>query len=503
MTVIKYLEETANQFPNKIAIIDEFGEITFSNLRSSAMKLARVISKEVMGQRSCPVLIYLPKGIQSIVAFLGTAYSGNIYTPTDVKFPIKKVKSVLEELEPQVIITSRAGMDKLVENDVNARYIVIDEVDRQIELDNEEFEISNQIIDMDPVYVFFTSGSTGRPKGVTITHQSICDYIDWAADKFKVMEHEIIGNQAPFYFDNSILDIYLCLKTGATLHVIPEKLFSFPVRLMEYVNEKKMSFLFWVPSVLCRIANDKILDIVELNGVKKVLFCGEVMPNKQLNYWREKMKDVMFVNLYGPTEITDVCTYYIVNRMFLDDAPLPIGYPCENTDVFLLDKYDKKVSTPGIQGEICVRGRSLSVGYLNAEEITKKKFCQNPLNTKYPEKIYRTGDIGHYNTDGELMFDGRKDYQIKHMGHRIELGEIESSVIGLEGIEQAVSLYNDNKKQIVLVYIGYLSKGDIQKKLATRLPKYMIPTQYIGIDSFPHNQNGKIDRIKLKETYIN
>jgi non-ribosomal peptide synthetase component F len=250
------------------------------------------------------------------------------------------------------------------------------------------------------------------------------------------------------------------------------------------------------------VANKDFLNNIELPHLKKVLFCGEVMPNKQLNYWRSHVPHALYANLYGPTEITDVCTYYIIDREFTDDEPLPLGYPCENTDILILDEKDNLVTEQDVQGELCVRGTSLSHGYWNNPEKTKEVFCQNPLNPHYPERIYRTGDLAHYNERGEIMFDGRKDFQIKHMGNRIELGEIETAASVLQGVETVSSDYDTDKKEIVLFYLGDASDKEIRILLLKHLPKYMVPTRYIKLDKFPYNDNGKIDRKSLKNQYI-
>ena len=192
-------------------------------------------------------------------------------------------------------------------------------------------------IDTDPVYSIFTSGSTGIPKGVVVSHRGVIDYIDWAIETFHIDSTSVIGNQAPFYFDNSTLDIYLMYATGATLNIIPDTFFAFPAKLVEYLDEKKITFVFWVPFVLVNMANFKILDSRKPQYLRDVFFAGEVMPNKHLNYWRRNMPECRYVNLYGPTEITVDCTYYTVEREFNDDEPLPIGFPCKNSDVLILN----------------------------------------------------------------------------------------------------------------------------------------------------------------------
>lgn len=499
MIVLHYLERTATKFPDKPAVSDENGQYTFSELRKISLSIAAKIQEILKGKRSQPILVYLPKGKECIAAFMGIVYSGNIYTPTDVRFPFPKVQGIIDVLNPVLYISDKKNMQILQSNGVTSERILVYEDIESVDFNVKE--ILSKTIDTDPVYVFFTSGSTGKPKGVIISHKSIIDYIDWATERFVISEQEIMGNQAPLYFDNSILDVYLCLKTGAQMHIIPENLFAFPARLIQYIEEMKINFIFWVPSALCNIANKDAINKIELTYLKKILFCGEVMPNKQLNYWRLHVPHALYANLYGPTEITDACAYYIIDREFTDDEPLPLGFPCENTDIFLLDENNNLVAKRDIQGEICVRGTSLSHGYWNNLQKTEEVFCQNPLNQHYPEKIYRTGDLAHYNSRGEIMFDGRKDFQIKHLGYRIELGEIETAAASLDGIKTVSADYDSMKQEIIMFFSGDFEEKSLRMALMKSLPKYMVPSCYIQLDEFPYNDNGKIDRIKLREMH--
>ena len=222
------------------------------------------------------------------------------------------------------------------------------------------------------------------------------------------------------------------------------------------------------------------------------------MPNKILNIWRKYIPNAIYANLYGPTEITDACTYYLVNREFADEEPLPIGLPMKNTDVLILNERNQLVDNEEI-GELYVRGTSLSLGYYNNYEKTREVFVQNPLNTKYPEIIYRTGDLARYNEKGEILYVSRKDFQIKHMGHRIELGEIETAVSSIDGIAMNCCLYDEKRSKIVLVTEGVLELQEINEKIKDLIPEYMLPDRLIQVEKMPVNANGKIDRAKLKE----
>lgn len=500
-TVLKYLEETAQKYPDKDAIVDKNEKISFKEFRKRAILIGKTIQLKI-NRIHKPILVYLPKSIDSIVSFMGVLYSGNFYTPTDVNFPFDKVKGIINCLEPSLFITNREYSTKLIKNGIcEEKLLILEDVEADVE--KTELLFLNDIVDTDVVYVLFTSGSTGVPKGVVISNRSIIDYIDWAKKCYDINSNDSIGNQAPFYFDNSTLDIYLMISTGATLYIIPENLFSFPVKLMNYICENEIDTIFWVPSVYINVANADILSTINAVCLKKILFAGEVMPNKHLNYWRKHIPNALYSNLYGPTEITVDCTYYIVNRNFKDEEPLPIGIPCTNSNVMLLNDRNQLIQAQDEMGELCVRGSSLALGYWNNLDKTNEVFVQNPLNHMYPEKIYRTGDLAHYNEYGELMFDGRRDFQIKHMGYRIELGEIETAVLGINEIGEACVIYDKDKRDIVLYYSGEdaIDKKLIRKELMQRIPKYMIPTKFMRKKVLPKNDNGKIDRKELEKDY--
>ena len=498
--LVEYFNQTLNTFSQKIAIDDNEDQITFFNLNEFSDKIALSVSNANSYFRM-PIAVFLPKNRWSIVAFVGVIKSGNFYVPLDIKSPIERTLKIIKTLSSECIITDKENSEKLINIGFKGSIIIIEEVFKKNILKNELIylsEISNLIIDLDPVYSIFTSGSTGMPKGVLISHRGVIDYIEWAKYTYEITHNDIIGNQAPFYFDNSTLDIYLMIITGATLNIIPEDRFTFPIKLIEYINEKEVNVIFWVPSVLNSISNFDAFSSILPNKLNKILFAGEVMSNKHLNYWREKYPNALYSNLYGPTEITVDCTYYIVDRKFKDDEPLPIGKACKNTQILILSEEGNLVKK-GVIGELYVRGTPLAFGYYNDFDKTRDVFIQNPLNNSYPDVVYKTGDLVYENELGEYIFVGRKDSQIKHMGYRIELGEIETAVQAIEGVTNACVLYDDNLKQIVCFYISSnISILEIRKKMLNVLPNYMIPKKWFIEYEFPLNANGKVDRLSLK-----
>ncbi len=497
--VIEYLIESARKYPHKIALTDEHGSITFAELDRRARKLANLILTECGDIKNQPIAVYMEKSAACITAFLGILYSGNFYSPLDLKMPVSRIERIMDVLQPVATVYNGKQPEHI---ETAGKMIPMQDAQQGGEMDYDDINY-RRILDTDPVYVLFTSGSTGQPKGVVISHRSVIDYTEWLYEKFRFDEKVVFGNQAPFYFDNSILDIYSTLRNGCTMNVIPENLFIFPKKLIEYINLHKINTLFWVPSALIGVANAGVLSETRMERLEKVLFCGEVMPNKQLNIWRREYPDLLYANLYGPTEITDVCTYYVVERDFLDDEPLPIGFACENTEILVLNDADALVKE-GEVGELCVRGSSLSMGYYGDFAKSAEVFVQNPLNDKYRDLIYRTGDLVKYNQYGEIVYICRKDYQIKHQGYRIELGEIETICSSLEGIGRVCAVYDDINKKIVL-YCSLdspdsgLTEKTIYQWLKQRLPNYMLPAVIYIMETLPVNANGKIDRVKLKE----
>lgn len=495
--ILEYLQEAEKISPDKTACEDNTTCCTFKELNTFAQNVSTHICTAISIKKT-PVAVFLPKSVNALVSFLGILYSGNIYMPLDIKNPKERIEKIIQTIAPAIIITDKKNLPAITTLGTQCLILLIEDL---IQAAPQIITAQQDIIDTDGAYIINTSGSTGIPKGVIVSHRSIIDYIEWAAKTYTITEKDIIGNQSPFFFDNSVLDIYLTLKNRCTLILIPEELFSFPVKLLEFLTSKNINFIFFVPSILTNITK---FDLLKTNKpqLKKILFAGEVMPTKTLNYWISHYPNSLFSNLYGPTEITVDCTYYIVDRTLKNDEPVPIGKKCNNSDVFLLDENNMLVTAPNTRGEICVRGTSLALGYYNNPQKTAEAFVQNPLNPHYEEKIYKTGDIAYYNEYNEIIYVGRKDFQIKHNGYRIELGEIETALGIIPALHNICVIYDEQNTQIVLYYEAEIeiSHQFLIAALKNKLPKYMIPTKLIRLDKLPTNANGKIDRLALKKS---
>lgn len=499
--ILQLLEETASKFPDSIALKDDKNEATFNEYLLSAKTIGSSLLKSTNSKYSRPIIVFVDRKIETIISFMGVLYSGNFYVPVDNRTPIERLKNIVDVLAPIGIIgISPADLKLAGDRQLDIPiFSYSDLVNGEINFTSLE-KVRDNSLDVDPVYAIFTSGSTGLPKGVAICHKSVLDLSSWLVETFDFDQSDVIGNQTPFYFDASVKDIYISLKTGALLYIIPTKNFSFPQLLIDALIINKVTTILWATSAIVMTGKSGVLDGIELPSLKRVFFAGEAMFGKHYNIWKRKFPEAMFINLYGPTEVTVDCTYYIVDRDFEDNDVIPIGRNCNNKSVFLLDE-NSQIIEGEESGELAVRGTGLALGYYNNREQTDKVFIQNPLHNHYRDLIYKTGDHVRINKFNEIEFIGRKDFQIKHMGNRIELGEIEAAVYAINSVQHAACVYDLKNEKIVLFYsaINLISPGEFIKELSARLPKYMIPNRFEFLQDMPINANGKVDKKAIKE----
>ncbi len=497
--ILEYLENTVRRLPDKVAFYDENQSLTFGQIYQQARSIGSFLHQQ--GFYRTPIVVFMRRQPKTVAAFWGAVYAGCCYVPLDDEMPMHRIELILQTLKPSAVICDPDTKPLMAAYSNDCQLYLYDDISTYPIDEAALGQIRADHLDIEPLYILYTSGSTGVPKGVTASHRNLIDYIEVLTEVMGFNENTIYGNQTPFFFDASLKELIPTFKCGATTVMIPKQLFMFPVKLVEFMNTHKVNTICWVVSALTMISSFRTFEKIKPEYLHTVSFGSEVFPMKQFLIWKNALPHVRYVNLYGPTEITGVCCYYVVDRDFAPDEVLPIGHAFRNCQVLLLDENDR-IPAPGDQGEICIRGTRVTLGYYRNPETTAKAFVQNPLNDKYPEIIYRTGDIGRYNERGELVFLCRKDYQIKHMGHRIELGEIEAVAAMHPDISVCCCVFDDAKKKIVLYYVGTMAPGDATAYLKDKLPRYMVPHVIRKMDAMPLSPNGKTDRRLLKEFYL-
>ena len=506
INVLEYLEKTVEKYPDKVAFTDGTYGLTFKEVSQRAKAVGTFVAGKV--KQNNPVTVCMKKSPETIAAMFGAVYGGCYYIPMDVDTSIHRIEIILETVKPEIIICDDIMLEVLDELGEKHNIYKYDEVIKTPVDDAKLQKIRSKAIDLDPVYCVFTSGSTGNPKGVLCSHRNVIDYIENISTVLGYDSDSVFGNQAPLTFDASLKDIYPTIKFGATTHIIPKGLFSFPLKLIEYLIKNDINTINWVGSMLASVSACGTFDEIIPKQLRLVNNGGETFPMTQFLKWKAALPDTVFVNTYGPTEITGSICYYIAERDFSPDELLPIGHSYPNSTVFLLDENNRLIepgdtktcnATPSELGEICVKGASLALGYLGDFEKTNQAFTKNPLNTTYPELIYRTGDFGRYNNYGELVFVTRKDNQIKHMGHRLELGEIDAAVSKAQNVQSVCTVFIKETDRLILFYTGSAEQDDIKAYIEKKLPRYMKPYKIIKLDEMPLGSSGKINRLELEQ----
>lgn len=501
INLIEFFVETVGKFSNRTAIIDGERRLSFNELDHKARVLSKVIW-DTCGCKNRPVAVFMPKCVEALQSDLAITYSGNAYMNLDVKNPAERLGNIFTLIKPAAVITNGRFKDIIEPIAIanNSVVINVEEISADATAPSQEELLSHisNLIDTDPYCIINTSGSTGTPKGVVLNHKSFIDFMAQTFEEYKFTENDVIGSLSPVVFDIWSYEMCLLMGKGVSIVIIPDTFSAFPVKILQLMQQHKVSYIFWVPTIMVNIANMGLLQQVPLPSLRLCWFAGEVFPTKQFNIWRHNLPKTTFANFYGPIEITLDCVYYTIEREIADDEPIPIGKPFRNTDILILDENNQKVAEPNKEGELCIRGTSLAMGYYNNPEKTAAAFVQNPLNQSYPEIIYRTGDLVFINNRGEIVFKGRKDSLIKHMGYRIELGEIEHVIINtLKLVKNGCVVYNHQRKEITLYYEAEneMAPAEFRKAIGNTLPKYMIPVVYHHLTELKRNTNGKIDRL--------
>lgn len=555
--VLEWLEATVEKYPGKPAFSDTECSITFAQVYDIARNTGAYLVEQ-LGVDRTPVAVFAGRKMVTPAYFLGVVYAGRPYAPIDASLPDKRIEKILENLCPRAIVADRESLEhvesivdelvksegfeqpqifvaedisrfewivgadgncKISESTGDAVTVCEEETDgnaaenekdtdggvvavRVEETDDKSPEklaaVRRQMSMTDPLYIIYTSGSTGNPKGVMTSHLSLMTYINAYCDVMHIEESDVLGNQSPLDYIAAIRDIYLPLKTGCSTAIIPKEYFMEPNALFDYMNEKKVSSVGWSVSAFTILTSLGAFEEVGLKSLRKICFSGSVMPCRVLRKWQENLPEAHFVNQYGPTEATASCTYYSVDHTVEEDEVLPIGQAYDNYRVFLIDEHGNEPAV-GEQGEICVCGPILALGYYNDKKRTDAAFTLNPINKAYPERMYRTGDYGRLDEDGILHFCGRMDRQIKHMGHRVELDEVEHAANVVEGVAESCVIYNKAKEVLILFYTGDCDRRSLALALRDELPGFMVPRKIKKLEQLPKLPNGKYDMKKLEE----
>ncbi len=496
--VLEMLENTAARLPEAPAVTDMERTLTWSELLHTAQRVGSALAGKLSGNE--PVAVCAEKSALTLAAQLGVVYAGGFYVPVSSDQPADRVKKILTRLKTQLVIAEESQIPAVRGAGFEGEILTISDMTAGNEEPDRESlrRIREHASPDDLLYGIFTSGSTGEPKCVSVSHRSVIDFISHFTEIFQITERDRLGNQAPFDFDVSVKDIYSCLLTGAELVIIDRRLFSMPAKLIDYLNEKKVTVLIWAVSALTTVTALKGLDYGVPEHARLIMFSGEAMPAGPFDEWRTALPETEFVNLYGPSEITCNCTYYRVGRDFEKGRQIPIGKPFPGRRIFLLDEHWHEITEAGQTGEICVAGESVAAGYYNDPERTQKSFVQFAASDGSELRMYMTGDLAKYDEDGNLIFCGRKDFQIKLFGHRIELEEIEKAIAGTEGVSDSCCVFTPENSRITAFYTGTADAHAIRETLVQEIPRYMLPRRFIRLESFPVTKNGKKDRNELR-----
>lgn len=521
------LEESAVRFPDKEAVRFNGETLTYRQLDMVTNQVARALS-EAGVRRGDRVGIYVHKSPASVISVFGIMKAGGVYVPLDPNAPAKRLAYITRNCEIQVLVTSTdkiSSLPQFFEEVTPLKHILLTDEGKPITANLPPAthvtlwqdvlrQPGQQVpspgtIETDLAYILYTSGSTGDPKGVMISHRTIFTFINWCYETFRMTPDDRVTSHAPLHFDLSTFDIYATIKVGGTVVLVPEKLSVFPVRLVQLLQDERITITYLVPSVLSMMVNYGKISEHDLSSLRIILFAGEVFPIKYLRELVALIPHADYYNLYGPTE-TNVCTYYKVQPRDLAPErtqPVPIGKACENIEVFAVDEEGNLVTEPGREGELWARGSCVAQGYWGDPEKTARNFVRNPFQKHFIEFAYRTGDIVTLAEDREnWIYLGRRDHMIKSRGYRIELGEIEAALYSHPGVKEAAvvaipdeMIGNRIKAFVVPLEGNGLTKRELETHVAQKIPRYMLPESVEFRAELPKTSTGKINRPLLAQ----
>lgn len=496
--ILDKLDRNAVEMRDQIAVSDEATVYTWAQLRQAALAVAaQLLAYPIQGK---PVAIAAQRRSETLALLYGALYAGAFYLPLDPNMPQARLAHIRENADYPLVLGCGQRPEAFAA-DIWCDCLSVCHDPRPLS-DEQAQELARRRETLhgdSPLYLVYTSGSTGVPKGVLKQYKAVECFVQSFLREYPIAAGDVLGNQTPFFFDASAKDVYWSLYTGCRLAIIPTQLFSFPVQLLQHMQDVGVTVISWVPSALSIVAQLDALSCVTPTHLRQVFFVGDVMPAKYLAYWQHALPEVRFVNLYGSSEIAGVCLHCPIDHIYPDDSVLPLGRPFPHCKVTLLGP-DGPVTASAQEGELLIESEALAVGYFRDPQRTQAVFTHTESGM-----CLHTGDIALYREDGSLVFTSRRDYQIKHMGYRIELGEIETAAAALPEVAAAGCVYDRRRSQIVL--FCQLSSGeamrpaDVLRLLRDKLCAYMLPQKVLILEQMPLNPNGKIDRPALLQQY--
>ncbi len=497
------LEFQAKQNPNEVALRFLSESLTYRELNEASNAFANLLITSGVKTESF-VLVYLERSLEMMVSIFGVLKSGGVYTPVNSAFPTHRIADIIADSDPAVIVTTKELKNKLPQTQIPI--IFVDDFLRNVQT----YDISAPQANVKPenlAYAIFTSGSTGKPKGVLIEHHSVMNRIGWMQKEYPISKTDVLLQKTPITFDVSIWELFWWSFVGAKLILLPLNYEKDPEKLIDIINLNKITTIHFVPSMFNVFVNYlKSTNNKEyIKSIKRIFCSGEaLLQNPVLDFYQissEINSNTNVINLYGPTEATVDVTYYDCPKF--EKENLPIGKPIDNTQIYIINE-NKEILPPNKSGELIICGVNLARGYLKREQLTNEKFIEiNVFGEK--KRAYKTGDLAYFNSNGDIIYQGRIDRQIKLRGFRIELDEIENNTLKIEGIKEcSCILYNEGTDNacIVCFYVilnEHITSDHIKSFLKEKLPDYMVPSIFKNIESLPLSSNGKVNKDKLLE----
>jgi len=490
--------------PDDQAIV--FGEdskVTFSELNCLSNQIGRYLLDKKINKNDV-VGIFHTKSVESYALMLACLKTGVIYVNLDHNTPFERIKKIIDCCNPVLLSIDQPSVLGLV-NELNIPYTDLKSEHFYSNLSyysKDNLEYTYSVCSDNPAYIMFTSGSTGFPKGAVMTHQNLLNFIGWAKQTYHISKSDIMTNVNPMYFDNSVFDFYASLFNGASMAPVDADIVKHATKLVVYIDRIEATIWFSVPSLLVFLITMKALSREVFKSIRIITFGGEGFPKPKLKFIFDLFASrVRIVNVYGPTECTCICSAYDVRSEDFSDMTnlAPLGFLAPNFEYLILDDENSEAE----QGELILGGPQVGLGYYNDKERTEKSFMEHPFNKNYRNVLYKTGDIVRKEKDGTLLILGRSDNQIKYMGYRIELEEIEAAFNSLDYIIESGVVYKKYADGLgeIMAFVTLKSTVTaelIRSDLKQKLPSYMLPRIITILETMPKNQNGKIDRIKLK-----